>query len=535
MRLFALVLAYFFVVTCQAQKLTKFESNETIQQSQSIIPILRNQDVNEVLRLNIVHNESQQEVKGIKIQVLEGDRSGISKIQIFKIEKEGKKTRNILFGESQNITSKMNIFGLQKLSENENVFIVSIQLKEDVSLLQKYKLNCKSVDFGKKTVKLKQADELKKLSVGLGLRQAGDDNIAAFRIPGLATTNKGTIIGVYDIRRNNAADIQGDIDVGMSRSTNGGQSWEPMKIIMDMGEWGDLPQDQNGIGDPAVLVDRSNNTIWVAAVWAHGHPGKRNWWASKPGLIPEKTSQFVLVKSEDDGKTWSKPINITDQIKDKDWYLLLQGPGKGITMNNGTLVFPAQFKDKDQVPHSTIIWSKDHGKTWTIGTGAKSNTTEAQVIELSNGSLMLNMRDNRNGKDKSESNGRAIAVTHDHGKTWVTHSTSNGALQEPVCMASLIKEEFLVGKEKKELVLFSNPDSKKRRNRMSIKVSFDDAMSWPAQYTTLLDERGGWGYSCMTKIDDKTIGILYEGSQAHMVFQMVTIEELIRKMNLIVK
>jgi sialidase-1 len=207
----------------------------------------------------------------------------------------------------------------------------------------------------------------------------------------------------------------------------------------------------------------------------------------------------------------------------------LQGPGKGISLKDGTLVFPAQFKDKEQMPHSTIIWSKDHGKTWNIGTGAKSNTTEAQVIELNDGGLMLNMRDNRNGADKSETNGRAVAVTYDLGKTWKTHATSNGALKEPTCMASLIKEDFLLKGKTKSVVLFSNPDSKSGRHHITIKVSLDDAQTWPERYHRLIDSGSGRGYSCMTKIDDKHFGILYEGSQADLIFQKFSIDEILKK------
>lgn len=351
----------------------------------------------------------------------------------------------------------------------------------------------------------------------IALRKHGDEGVDTYRIPGLVTTNKGSLIAVYDVRRNGAVDLQEDVDIGMNRSTDGGETWEPMKIIMDMGEWGGLPQEQNGIGDPSVLVDKKTGTIWVAAVWAHGHPGERNWWASKPGMSPAETSQFMLVKSEDDGLTWSQPINITGQIKDPKWHLLLQGPGKGITMNDGTLVFPAQYKDENEMPHSTIIYSHDRGNTWKIGIGAKPNTTEAQVVELADGSLMLNMRDNRGGS-------RSVYATSDMGKTWVEHPTSRKALPEPVCMASLIKHTY----RGREYLLFSNPNSTEKRENLTIKLSKDMGDTWPEVNQLLLDEGVGRGYSCMTSIDEETIGILYEGSQADLVFQRIKITELLK-------
>ena len=66
--------------------------------------------------------------------------------------------------------------------------------------------------------------------MAVGVRHAGDDGSASFRIPGLATTNKGTLLGVYDVRYNNSADLQEYVDVGLSRSTDGGKSWEKMRL-----------------------------------------------------------------------------------------------------------------------------------------------------------------------------------------------------------------------------------------------------------------------------------------------------------------
>jgi sialidase-1 len=253
-------------------------------------------------------------------------------------------------------------------------------------------------------------------------------------------------------------------------------------------------------------------------------------------MSPEETGQFLLIKSTDDGLSWSKPESITSQIKDPAWQLLFNGPGRGIIMKDGTLVFPAQFKadigekalDGGQYTcHSTLIWSKDEGKSWHIGTGAKSNTTEAQVVELADGSLMLNMRDDRNRKDKGEINGRAVAVTRDLGKSWSVHPSSNHALHEPNCMASLIAADLKISGSVKRVLFFSNPDSRTTRSHMTIKASLDEGMTWPKEYQVLLDQDDGYGYSCLTLIDDETVGILYEGVK-ELYFQKIPIKDILK-------
>ena len=356
--------------------------------------------------------------------------------------------------------------------------------------------------------------------MAVGVRHAGNDGSASFRIPGLVTTNKGTLLGVYDVRYNSSVDLQEYVDVGLSRSTDGGKSWEKMRLPLSFGEYGGLPKAQNGVGDPSILVDTQTNTVWVVAAWTHGMGNQRAWWSSHPGMDINHTAQLVLAKSTDDGKTWSKPINITEQVKDPSWYFLLQGPGRGITMSDGTLVFPTQFIDSTRIPNAGIMYRKDRGKTWKMHHLARTNTTEAQVAEIEPGVLMLNMRDNRGGS-------RAVALTKDLGKTWTEHPSSRKALQEPVCMASLIHVDAKDNILNKDLLLFSNPDTTKGRNHITIKASLDKGLTWLPEHQIMLDEAEGWGYSCLTMIDKETIGILYESSVAHMTFQAVKLTDLL--------
>ena len=421
---------------------------------------------------------------------------------------------------------------------------IAVQLNESADLTHRYAIACKSVRTSSGRVQLPKRQEAP-LRAGVAVRQHGQDGVHTSRIPGLATSRKGTLLAIYDARYESARDLQGHIDICLNRSTDGGRTWKPMQVVLDMGQWGGLPEKYNGVSDANILVDEKTGDIYVAGLWMHGvldpQTGKwqeglteksKQWnhqWrknGSQPGFGVKETSQFLITKSTDDGLTWGPPVNITRQCKRPEWWLYAPAPGHGITLADGTLVIPTQGRDRNGTPFSNITWSKDNGRTWTASQPACDNVTECMAAELSDGTIMLNMRDNRNGK-KNPENGRHVCITDNLGATWTEHPTSRKALIEPVCMGSLHRHDYHRNGKKHSLLLFANPDSRTARNRITLKVSYDDGNTWPEEKKILLDEYGGFGYSCITSIDENTIGILYEGSQCQLVFQQIPLSDLL--------
>jgi sialidase-1 len=326
------------------------------------------------------------------------------------------------------------------------------------------------------------------------IRKKGGDGVHTYRIPGLATTARGTLVAVFDLRHKGKGDLPGDIDVGALRSTDDGATWGAMQRVLDFDA--QVPGSRgNGVGDPAVLVDRQSGTVFVAALWSHG---ARAWNGSGPGMTPEETGQLVIARSTDDGVTWSKPERITPQVKDPAWRICFNGPGNGIQLRDGTLVFSAQFKDAGNVPHSCFIASSDHGATWKISPAAipgKPPTSESAIAELADGSLLLSMR------NEARTGQRAWARWKWKGNVldgqW---SEPWAAVTDPTCMASLLR--YPQGP-----LLLSNPNHAKQREALTIRTSTDDGRTWSVG--KLLDP-GVAMYSCMTVLRDGRIGILYE-------------------------
>lgn len=535
-----LFLLFLFINPVKAQKVE-------INYQRASLPVLSGMETNPVGFIRVVNSDCRKIVlTGISYDFKgTSDLKDVKHIALYECNEQGRILKNKLLAYSRADAMKGHFRVCLPLVRDTCYWAFAVGLNTDVNLLHRINVNCTEVSWNTGDVVLDQVYK-EGLRVGYPLRLSFQDGVHTSRIPGLATSKKGTLLTIYDARWRSARDLQGDIDIAMNRSEDGGQTWKPMQCVLDQGKWGGLPEKFNGVSDACILVDDCTGTIFVAGLWMHGvldrNTGQwveglteessqwiHQWHAkgSQPGVEVKQTSRFLITYSKDDGKTWSTPVNITPATKRPEWWLYAPAPGHGITLKDGTLVFPTQGRDASGKPFSNITYSKDGGQTWVASNPAYSNTTECMAVELEDGSLMLNMRDNRNHNVESP-NGRRICITNDLGNTWSEHPTSHSVLTEPTCMASIHKHYYKVKGKKKSLLVFLNPDSYCARNHLTLKLSLDDGMTWPEKYWLVLDEWGGYGYSCITSVDRETLGVVYEGSGAQLIFQKIKIADLLK-------
>jgi sialidase-1 len=318
---------------------------------------------------------------------------------------------------------------------------------------------------------------------------AGNDGYHTYRIPALAVTKSGTLLAICEGRKTGRGD-HGDVDLVLKRSTDGGKTWGPLELIHEEGGTAKIT-----IGNPCPVVDQDTGVIWF--------PFNRD------------NDGVFMMSSSDDGRTWTRPRDITADVKHKDWTWYATGPGNGIQIKRapykGRLVIPCDHRvggatkdDKgnwDKAGRSHVIYSDDHGQTWKLGGATDYSMNECAVAELSDGTLMLNSRSYR-GKAC-----RGVSLSHDGGITWQP-TTDDPTLVESVCQASLIADYRPEGsKAGRNLLIFSNPAVPRGRNHVTVRLSEDDGKTWP--FSRLIYE-GSSAYTSLAALPSREIGLLYE-------------------------
>ena len=317
----------------------------------------------------------------------------------------------------------------------------------------------------------------------------GEGGYHSYRIPALITTTKGTVLAFVEGRKDSAND-HGHNEILLRRSLDGGRTWSAVQLVARDGT--------NALNNPTAVVDRETGAVWLAVIRTSTKKYKDDQALSK---ARGRTSDMWMLRSDDEGATWSGPTDITASVNRPEWNRVVPGPGVGIELRSGRLLVPCNHVIGN-VATNHVIYSDDHGKSWRLGGSTDAKTDENQVVELADGSLMLNIRNYR------EKGHRGISLSQDAGLTW-SPVVSDPALIEPVCQASFIRYTESPRFSKNRL-LFSNPASLTDRIKLTVRMSYDEGKTWPV--AKLLNP-GNSGYSCLTVLSDGNIGCLYEGGE----------------------
>lgn len=320
---------------------------------------------------------------------------------------------------------------------------------------------------------------------------SGHDGYHTYRIPALIVTSDGDLLAFCEGRKGSRSDA-GDIDVLLKRSTDGGRSWGPQQVVWDDGE--------NTCGNPCPVVDGTTGTIWLPLTWNHGKDTESQIMQN----TAKDTRRVFLTSSDDGGRTWARPREITAQTKRPEWRWYATGPGVGIQLARGPwkgrLLIPCDhsYVEPDD-PHgygSHVIYSDDHGQTWQLGGVIRPAVNECQVVELADGTLLMNMRN----YDRSQTT-RALATSVDGGLMWspIRHDP---ALVEPVCQAGFLRCTL-----EPPRLAFSNPARAAKRQDMTVRVSLDEGKTWPIKRVLW---PGPAAYSCLAMLPDGALACLFE-------------------------
>ena len=317
-----------------------------------------------------------------------------------------------------------------------------------------------------------------------------------YRIPSIVTTREGVMLAFCEGRQTRSDHSENDLL--LRRSTDEGLNWEEMRVVVEDG--------RNALLNPMAVVLRKTGRVLLMY---QRYPEGCHVDCVKYGFEDELICRTLIVHSDDEGRSWSVPRDITQSVKRPEMVTATPGgPGVGIQLRSasyaGRILMPFVNQiDSDRAREVCVVYSDDEGETWKVGNYApkisKGDPAEAQVVELSDGSILINARSRRDNKL------RKVAISEDGGQHW-SPLVDDPSLIEPQCQGSILRYTSPLDGQKSR-ILFANPASQEARINGTVRLSYDEGQTWPVSKTIYA---GSFAYSCLTALPDGTIGLLYE-------------------------
>jgi HEAT repeat protein len=316
--------------------------------------------------------------------------------------------------------------------------------------------------------------------------RSGTEGYHTFRIPAIIVSPQGDLLAFAEGRRYSRSDT-GDIDLVLKRSKDNGITWSRLQVVWN----GNGPHTA---GNPVPVVDESTGRIWLFMT--------HNLGQDTQDEIQKGTSDGVrtiwATYSDDDGYTWAEPTNLFAVTQDPTTRWDATGPGVGIQLRlgekAGRLIIPAIGR---------TIYSDDHGVTWRQGQKF-GGTSESQIVELTDGRLLRNDR----AVARLVPNRRPISYSTDQGFSWGSTRYAPELVESYVQASTIRYEPVDSPSPYRNILLFSNPAHATSRVNMTVKVSLDEGDTWTIAKTIY---PGPSAYSCLVRLPDGTIGLLFEG------------------------
>ena len=323
------------------------------------------------------------------------------------------------------------------------------------------------------------------------LLRPGDYNSSNYRIPAVITAKDGSVVAFTDKRKYNNTDLPEDIDIICNRSTDGGHTWsEPITIAQGTGRF-------QGYGDAALVHSKDENGLLAVFV------GGRGLWTSTPS-VPQNS---YMVKSYDNGQTWTEPEVITHFIygkdcadsKRKNWYASFFGSGNGLLTSTGRIMFVAAIRESgsNYTLYNYVVYSDDNGETWNVSGRASVGGDEAKVVELADGRILMSIRHGGN---------RWYNISNDGGVTWQANPSTWYDITAPACNGDIIRYSSVNDGGDKNRILHSVPTGTDRKN-VTVFVSYDEGQTWPTSRCIVPYSSA---YSSLCVLPDNTIGFYVE-------------------------